>query len=463
MTQRATHRLRVAFLGWGQGARCLIDSWAQDPLGPQVVAIVRHTEDPPVGTDPDFPVIVGDPSALDGLLPLDLVLDFRIEGGDIPQGLPTHVIWVPGVVTRLMEDLCLKAEDGLRSRGVVETARDAVVTIDESHRILFFNRAAEAMFGYPKEEVLGQDLSILIPSPHKSAHRDYVRRYVETRRGRFIDHTVDLTAQRRSGEEFPISISFSVAEVGGHLLMTAMMRDMTEMKALERRLIENERMASIGKALSFVTHEVKNPLVVIGGFARALLRQTEMPEAHREKLEIIRAEVQRLEALIQEIQDFSKPIRLHREPIALCSFLEEVLSMFRDSDACSGISFSLRVEGEPILEADPDRLRQVLINLIKNATEAISGKGEVVLGAKELSEGWVQISLDDTGEGVTPDKVEKLFEPFVTTKAGGSGLGLPVCRKIVHDHGGELTLTPKPGGGTRALIILPSQSAGRSP
>lgn len=456
MTQRSTHRLRLAFLGWGQGARCLFDSWATDPSAPWVVAVVKDGDDSSLPERAGFPEILEHPSALARYLPLDLVLDFRPHGETIPEGLPGDLPWIPRPMTHLLERECLKGEDGRRYRGVVETARDAVVTIDESHRIVFFNKAAEQMFGYSREEVLGEDLSIIIPTPHKRAHRDYVRRYVETRRGRFIDHTVDLTAERRSGEEFPVSISFSVAEVGEHLLMTAMIRDMTEIKALERRLIENERLASIGRALSFVTHEVKNPLVVIGGFARALLRQPQMPEDHREKLEIIHGEVQRLEALLKEIQDFSKPIRLRKEPIVLPTFLEGVLSMFRDSDACSHISFSLRVEGRPTANADPDRLRQVLINLIKNATEAISGEGQVVLGTRESAEGRVQITVEDTGEGMPPEKVEELFQPFVTTKAGGTGLGLPMCRKIIREHGGELTLIPKPGGGTTALIALPS-------
>jgi two-component system sensor kinase FixL len=448
--------LRVIFLGWNQVAQCLMEAWSRDPAGPRLVGVfLQEGDSPHMSQSAPSKLLLKDLTSVKGPELPDVALDFREGASSRPKDLPRKVLWLPYQVTCLLEKLCVGSEEGIRYKSVVETARDAVVTIDESHRILFFNKAAEAMFGYSKEEVLGQDLSIIIPPPHKEVHREYVRRYVETRRGRFIDHTVDLTAQRRFGEEFPISISFSVAEVGGHLLMTAMMRDMSEMKEMERRLIQNERLASIGQALSFVTHEVKNPLVVIGGFARSLLRQANLPEEGREKLEIIRSEVQRLEGLLQEIQDFSKPLRLQKERIALVPFLEEILSMFRDSEDCSDTEFLLEAEGQLWLSVDKDRLRQVLINLIKNSIEAMGGNGKVVVRARKVSPEEVEIAVEDTGEGISPERSEELFQPFVTTKPGGTGLGLPLCRRIVRDHGGEIRLHGMPKGGARAVINLP--------
>ncbi|MEJ5377311.1 MAG: PAS domain S-box protein [bacterium] len=450
--------IRVLFLGWNDAARCLKEAWSRNPEAPRLVGVFVQDGDSmdlPQGVAAEL--VLKDLAAMEASQVPELALEFRESVSTRPKELPPGVQWVPARVTALLEGLCLGSEEGFRYKSVVETARDAVVTIDESHRIVFFNKAAEAMFGFSKEEVLGEDLSIIIPPPHKQVHRQYVQRYVETRRGRFIDHTVDLTAQRRSGEEFPISISFSVAELGGRLLMTAMMRDMSEMKEMERRLIQNERLASIGRALSFVTHEVKNPLVVIGGFARALLRKAEVPQEVREKLEIIRSEVQRLEGLLQEIQDFSKPFRLQRERFALVPLLQETLAMFRDSADCSGVEFLLEAEGQIWLSADPDRLRQVLINLIKNSMEAMGGKGRLVLRAKEISQDMVEISVEDTGEGIIPERSEELFQPFVTSKPGGTGLGLPLCRKIVRDHGGEIKLQGMPSGGARAVIYLPTK------
>ncbi|MGQ9655934.1 MAG: two-component system sensor histidine kinase NtrB, partial [Thermodesulfobacteriota bacterium] len=436
-------------------ARCLVEDWATRRTDIEVVGVVcEDVEGGCVASNLSLPSVQG-VSSLQEMGRVTHLLDLRETGAQEPAGLPQGTVWVPPEVTEVLRGLCIHDQELMRYMGVVETARDAVVTIDESHRILFFNKAAEAMFGFTKEEVIGQDLSLIIPSPHKERHKEYVRRYVETRRGRFIDHTVDLTAQRRSGQEFPISISFSVAEEGGHLLMTAIMRDTTELKALEQRVIQNERMASVGKALSFVTHEIRNPLIIIGGFSRKLLRSQSLRGEDRGHLEVIVKEVQRLEGLLTEIQDFVKPIRLERKTLRLGPFLEELVGSFRGAAASPEVELSVELTGDPVIYADEDRLRQVIINLIKNSLEAIPGKGRVVAKAWEKDE-VAYVEIRDTGEGIPSERLEEIFQPFVTTKKGGSGLGLPLCRKIVMDHHGEITISSEPHKGTSVLISLPA-------
>ena len=446
--------IRIAFLGWREEARCLVENGGGGELHMEILGVVMLPEEE-VELPPELPLrrIEG----LHGLRRLHApvcLLDLRPPGSERPKRLPGGVLWVPPEATRLLEHLCQQQAQFRRCGGVVETAQDAVVTIDESHRILFFNRAAEAMFGYSKGEAIGQDLNLIIPTPHRAQHREYVRRYVETRSGRFINHTVDLTAERRSGEEFPISISFSVAAESGHLLMTAIMRDMTQLKNLEQRALQNERLVSVGQALSYVTHEVKNPLIVIGGFARALMRGESIQGEDRRKLDIIVKEVQRLEGLIEEIQDFTKPLRLEKETIHLVPFLRETLALFRGSEASAQVRFSLEAEGDSVVTVDPDRLRQVLLNLVKNAMEAIADKGQVTVRVRENARS-VSIEVTDTGEGIPPERLEEIFQPFVTTKRGGSGLGLPLCRKIVRDHGGDMTISSQPGEGTQVKLTFP--------
>jgi two-component system sensor kinase FixL len=452
--------LNAIFLGWNSAAECLWDTWSKASRSPRVVGILGPVAEGLLFRTAHSPRVFSSWKEVKESAAIDLVLDFEGRATVPLKELPPGAILIPKEVTDLMGELCTVAQEGVKYKGVVETARDAVVTIDESHRIVFFNKAAEEMFGYSKEEVMGQDLSIIIPRPHKDRHREYVRRYVETRRGKFIDHTVDLTAERRCGEEFPISISFSVAELGGHLLMTAMMRDMSEVKAMERKLLQNERLASIGRALSFVTHEVKNPLVVIGGFARSLLRESGLSHGQREKLEIIAGEVKRLEGLLEEIQDFSKPLRLNRERLHLGPFLEGEISILRDSEICREVRVDVSVQGDPVVRADREKLRQVLVNLIKNSLEAMEKRGNILVKAAQGSEGHVEITVEDDGKGIPEDKVEDLFQPFFTTKPGGTGLGLPLCRKIVGDHGGDMSMRPRPGGGTIVTIRLPLEEEG---
>jgi PAS domain S-box-containing protein len=364
-------RIQIAFLGWREEARCLLEAWSQETSPIAVLGIVTA----PAGREavpPDIPLPqVEGISRLEELGTVSCLVDLRPPGSPKPDSLPGGLSWVSPIGTQLMGALCRQGRELQRYRNIIDTATDAVVTIGESHRIVFFNRAAEAMFGFKKEEVIGEDLKILIPSPHKEVHRDYVRRYVETRASRFIDHTVELTAERRSGEKFPISISFSVTEEAGHLLMTAVIRDVSQLQALQQRAIQNERLASMGQALSFVTHEIKNPLVSIGGFARHLLQSDSMKKEDLNRMEIIVREVRRLEELLLEIQDFSKPLILDKQEVLLSSLLKETMAFFRGSDETAGMTFLLDVKKDPVVWADPDRLRQVILNLIKNAMEAI--------------------------------------------------------------------------------------------
>ena len=155
----------------------------------------------------------------------------------------------------------------------VENTNEAFVTIDEEHRVLFFNRAAERIFGYVRDEVIGKDLNVIMSPQCSRDHRQAVERYLATRVPRRIGHATEMVATRKTGETFPASISFSVAEVEGKLYFTGIIQDLTEAKAIQDRLIRSEHLAALGQGVVEITHEIKNPLMLIGGFASQLLQE----------------------------------------------------------------------------------------------------------------------------------------------------------------------------------------------
>lgn len=338
--------------------------------------------------------------------------------------------------------------------GAVENTNEAFVTIDQNHRIVFFNKAAEAIFGYGRDEVIGNDLDVILgPRCHENHHRA-VARYVKTRDPKLIGHETAFTAGRKNGETFPALISFSVAEIHGRLYFTGIIRDMTETRALEDQVTRSERLAALGGVVAEISHEINNPLTMIGGFARQLIR-TVQDRGARSKLQIMAREVQRLENLLGELRDLYAPTKLSIERIDITGLLDEIYALTRDDCQARKIQARLDVEKTSMcVEGDRERLKQVLLNLAKNGIEAMEKGGNLSIHAAAVGD-TVEISISDDGPGI-PDRVkEKMFTPFFTTKKGGTGLGLCVSKRITDEHPGcSFTVTSQEGKGTIAKIIL---------
>jgi len=388
----------------------------------------------------------------------DLILDPK----GLAPGLGNHVI--SGPLAPILEGLLCQLQELYQKQeinvGIINSATDAIVTINEDHVIIGYNRGAEEILGYSREEALGQDLNLIIPPLYREAHRDYVRRYVATRQARLIGKHVNLTAQRRDGTEFPMSISFSVAEVRGNLYFTGAIRDITETKELEDRLLQSERLAAVGNTVTHIAHEIKNPLLIIGGFARQLLKVTEIDDKARQKLAIITEEVARLEGMVAEMRDFVRPPPPQKTPGHLETLLTEVLGFFQDNFQEHHIQVRRQEDGPlPLVSFDPNQIRQVLINLFKNAMEAMPRGGELSV-ATRVQGPHLEVSVTDTGEGMAPEVAANVFQPYFTTKEKGTGLGLAICNHIVKEqHGGALLVKSAPGKGSTFTIQLPLAEA----
>lgn len=350
------------------------------------------------------------------------------------------------------------AQELEKYRQIVETAGDAVVSINQNHEVVYMNAAAESLFGYRRAEILGGDLAPLIPSEHRLAHRHYVERYVRTRQARLIGHSADLEAERRDGSRFPINISFSKAETAdGGLMFTAIMRDKTAERELADRAKRSERLAAVGQMVTTVSHEIRTPLSLIGGFARQVQKEPGLSDKARHKLGIIVEEVARLESLLVELNDLSRPQQYTWTEVDLGEVAAGAAELMAPELARQGLALVSEIAPDlPLVAADRNRLRQVLINLLQNAAQASRPGDRLRLRLGRSDSGSLFLEVADQGEGMSPEQLSQVFQLFYTTKPRGTGLGLPVARRIVEEHGGSLDLTSAPGQGTTARIVLPA-------
>jgi two-component system, LuxR family, sensor kinase FixL len=340
-----------------------------------------------------------------------------------------------------------------RFRAILDTATNAVLSIDENHRITLFNNAAERIFGYSRDEVLGKDLGLLIP-PKYGDHSRYVQRFLESRESSVVGKTINLTALRKDGEEIPVELSLSFLEMEYGVTITAIITDITDRKRLEKKLLQSERLAAVGEAVAHVAHELKNPLMIIGGFT-SQIRNTLADPKTLQKLDMILEEVSRVERLVGALGDFTKEYRLVRRQADVNSVLRDVVKVLGAAyppENCA-LMEDLDLDLGEIM-CDPDKLKQVFINIITNGIEAMGGEGVITITTQRISHG-IEIQISDEGRGISEEDIQHIFEPFFTTRERGSGLGLAISYKIVQAHGGEITARNRPGRGATFVIRLP--------
>lgn len=222
----------------------------------------------------------------------------------------------------------------------------------------------------------------------------------------------------------------------------------------QNRLIRSERLGAMGEATAKVCHEIKNRLVIIGGFSRQMAKRATEGDQTRARLDIVIEEVRRLESLLAEVSDFTKVSLLERIPVDGNQLIGRLHTMMADQLQERGIELHLSLDRAiPLVFCDPEKLEQVLINLVKNAAEATPQGGTITLATRR-EPGWVCLDVVDTGAGIPAESLEEIFIPFFTTKKEGSGLGLSVCRKIVQDHGGRIEVKSSLGSGSTFTILL---------
>jgi two-component system sensor kinase FixL len=347
-----------------------------------------------------------------------------------------------------------------RWQAILDTARDAIICIDPAGNITLFNRAAEAIFGYEASELLGQNVRKLMPAPYTDEHDEYIRRYRATGAAKAIGQIRQVEARRKDGEVFPIELSVSEAKVGAEVIYSAIIRDMSERRAIEseldtarRKAEQHERLADIGAITARIVHDLGNPLAGLSMQSQLILRRAKRSEtvpaaSLLDPAERIVAEVRRLDHLVKDFLDFARQQRLELKAVTLPTLLRHVLELWQPVAAERAIAVDLELTDDlPVVTADEEKLRRVLDNLVKNAIEAIDkGPGRVALRATTTGD-RIRIGIEDDGPGIPPSL--QLFRLFETTKPAGSGLGLSIARQIALAHGGDIVverLTPKGAG-----------------
>ena len=373
-----------------------------------------------------------------------------------------------------------------RWQAVLDTAQDAIISIDRTGHITLFNRSAERIFGYRAEEVLGQDVTVLMPPPYSEEHSRYLRDYRRTGVPKAIGRVREVYARRKNGEVFPIELSVSEARLGRQLVYSAIIRDVTERRRAEENLRttneslqreitqrirteaellearhlaqQRERLADIGAITARIVHDLGNPLAAVSMQAQLILRRAERGEPIANVLspgKRILSATQRLDALVREFMDFAREQRLDLKAVHLPGLLKEITELWEPVAAHREITLILKVEDNVrSIPADGEKLRRVMDNLVKNAVEAVDhGPGRVRIQVSVPIPERVRISVEDTGPGIA--KHVQVFRLFETTKPQGSGLGLAVARQIVMAHGGGISFAPVEPHGTVFHVELP--------
>jgi two-component system, LuxR family, sensor kinase FixL len=356
-------------------------------------------------------------------------------------------------------------------RALLDAAVDAIVTIDEQERITTFNAAAERLFGYKVAQVLGQRVEMLMPEPYCSEHRGYLARYLETGEAHVIGIGRETTAQRANGETFPIALSVGEARGLDGRLFVAIIRDLTgdraadqNARALELRLSQVGRFNLMGEMAAGIAHEINQPLSAIATYAQAAKRIVEREQPKNQTLidvcEKIDAQALRAGRVLENLRKFIRKQEIRAELIDVNRVVADVLDLIEADAHAEGIRVTAQLgSGPPTAHANAVQLQQVLLNLTRNAVDAMRDaltKAEgITIATARTEAGGARISVADRGPGVSRQLGENIFHPFVTTKRDGLGVGLAISRTIVQSYGGSLAYRDNPGGGAVFVVELP--------
>lgn len=377
------------------------------------------------------------------------------------------VSWFGGRLRRIQKETLDRASD-LKAReahlqSILDTVPDAMVVIDEHGIMSSFSSAAERLFGYRAIDVLGKNVKMLMPSPYREAHDGYLARYMTTGERRIIGVGRVVVGERKDGSTFPMELAVGEMHSSKQRFFTGFVRDLSERQGTEARLQELQselvhisRLSAMGEMASTLAHELNQPLTAIANYLKGLRRLLEettdaRATVMRDALEKAADQALRAGQIIRRLRDFVSRGESDRRVESLAKLVEEASALALVGAKEHGVRVAFRFDPRAdLVVADRVQVQQVLLNLIRNAVDAMmdTDRRELVISSLALPEGMVEVAVADTGPGIAAEMAEQLFQPFVTSKRQGMGVGLSISRTIVDAHGGRIWAEANPGGGT---------------
>ena len=361
-----------------------------------------------------------------------------------------------------------------RLRSVLDTAPDAVIIIDERGTIESFNSSATRLFGFDEHEVVGENVRILMPTPYSASHDGYLQRYLTTGERRIIGIGRIVVGRRRDGTTFPMELAVGELRSERGRRFTGFVRDLTERHQTERRLqdLQSElmhvsRLSAMGQMGAALAHELNQPLTAIINYVQAARRLSEasgekLPPRVADALEKSAQQAARAGQIIRRLRQFVEKGTTEHRPEDINKVVEEASALALVGAKEIGIRVSLMLGAAlPPVAIDKIQIQQVMLNLIRNSIEAMTESAErlLIVTTERSGEGMIAVTVRDTGPGLAEAVMRQLFQPFVTTKDKGMGIGLSICRSIVEAHGGRILAQPSEPNGTRFVFTLPVAAA----